>query len=128
MNEIVCPSCKYGKIERKNPLMYFLGLINCPYCKGEVAPNLMHEVLLTIVAPIIACAGLIVLLEGYHISIYISVSALLTAFFLYFLYKSPIRIVAHKKILGQKILFGPTRPAVIGPLVIFGFGAMLWAA
>jgi len=128
MNEIICPNCKYGKIERKNPLMYFMGLISCPYCKGEVAPAVMHELLLMVVAPAIACVGMVLLFGGFSISLYLSGSVILSVVFLFLLYKSPIRVVEHKKILGQKVLFGPTRPAMIGPLIIFGFGAMLWAA
>ncbi len=79
-----------------------------------------------VVAPIITCITMIVLLENYSLEAYLMASAICSGVFLYFLYRSPIRVVEDKKVLGQRVVFGPTRSGVIGPIVVYGFGALLW--
>ena len=127
MKSFTCPNCKYGVIELKSALWFLLAMYQCPYCKGEVAPNKTCEIVLMLVVPFILCLGLLTFFRGQSLNVYLSVTFSFSILLSYLLSKAPIRVVKSRKILGQKVVFGPTHSPINGLIIVFGFGGLFWS-
>ncbi len=127
MKSFTCPSCKYGIIELKSALWFLLAMYQCPYCKGEVAPNKTYEIVLMLVVPVIFCLGLLRFLREQSLDVYLAITISFSILLSYLLSKAPIRVVKSRKILGQTVAFGPAHSPINGLILVFGFGALFWS-
>ena len=121
-----CPNCKYEENANRNWFAFVLGANECKSRHAAIVPGLMYELALMFGLPLIAVMIQVALLRQYPLFYYVTISVFVSIVLLALLYNAPIRAVINKEYFGQRILFGPTRPPISGPLIIFGFGSFAW--